>query len=126
MSQKLNTNNTQILHRIRFRKYNPEKPPEDIYQDAQWQIDDNFVVPQDDSYTIAWEAEVGGHMFDIPIIYTDPNSTDFDESYTQGPDFVIVPRFYIHDSNDGKNREICPTSNQPALQPSNPKSLGQS
>ena len=45
--RKLKTNKTQILHRIRLRKYNPEKPPEDNYQEAQWQIDDNIVLPQD-------------------------------------------------------------------------------
>ena len=28
--RKLNTNKTQILHRIRLRKYNPEKAPEDL------------------------------------------------------------------------------------------------
>ena len=28
--RKLNTNKTQILHRIGLRKYNPEEPPEDI------------------------------------------------------------------------------------------------
>ena len=57
--RKLNTNRTQILHRICLRKYNPEKPPEDNYSKAQWQTDDNIVVPQDDLYTIAWEAEFG-------------------------------------------------------------------
>ena len=46
--RKLNTNKTQILHRIRLRKHNPEKPPEDNYSEAQWQTDDNIVVPQDD------------------------------------------------------------------------------
>ena len=66
--RKLNTNKTQILHRIRLRKYNPEKTPGDNYQEIQWQVDDNIVVPQDDLYTIAWEAEFGGHLFDIPII----------------------------------------------------------
>ena len=70
--RKLNTNKTQILHRIRLRKYNPEKPPEDNHQEARWQIDDNIVVPQDDLYIFAREAEFGGHLFDIPIIYTDP------------------------------------------------------
>ena len=88
--RKLNTNKTQILHRIRLRKYSPEKPPEDNYQEAQWQMDDNIVVPQDDLYTIAWEAEFGRHPFDIPIIYTDPNAIDFDESHTQAPDTVNV------------------------------------
>ena len=46
--RKLNTNTAQILYRIRLRKYNPEKSPEDNYQKTQWQIDDNIVIPQDD------------------------------------------------------------------------------
>ena len=116
--RKLNTNKTQILHRIRLRKNNPEKPPEDNYSKAQWQTDGNIVVPQDDLYTNAWEAEFGGHLFDIPIIYTDPNAIDFDDSLTQGTDTVIVPRSYFHDSSDGQNRETCPISD-----PSVPKTL---
>ena len=124
--RKLNTNKTQILHRFRLRKYNPEKPPEDNYQEAQWQTDDNIVVPQDDLYTIAWEAEFGGHLFNTPIIYTDPNAIDFDESHTQGPDTVIVPRSYFHDSSDGQNWETCPTSDPTLPQTLQPKSNGQS
>ena len=96
--QKLTTNKTQILQRIRIRKYNPETPPEDNYQEARWQIDDNIVVQQVDLYTIAREAEIGGHLFDFPIIYTDPNAIDFDDRRTQGPDTVIphVSIFMIH------------------------------
>ena len=71
-------------------------------------------------------AEFGGHLFDIPIIYTDPNSGDFDESYTQGRDTVIVPRSYFHDSSDGQNRESCPTSDPSVVHPSDFKSHGQS
>ena len=124
--RKLNTNKTQILHRIRFRKYNPGKPPEDNYQETQWQIDDTIVVPQDDLCTIAWEAEFGGHLFDIPVIYTDPNAIDFDESYTQEPDTVIVPRSYFHDSSNCQNRETCPVSDPFVSQTSKLKSNGQS
>ena len=124
--RKLNTNKTQILHRIRLRKYNPEKPPEDNHQETQWQIDDNIVVPQDDLYTIAWEAEFGGHLFDIPITYTDPNAIDFDDSLTQGPDTFIVPRSYFHDSNNGQNRETCPIFDPPVPHTSTTKSNGQS
>ena len=124
--RKLNTNKTQILHRIRLRNYNPEKHPEDNYQEIQWQVDDNIVVPQDDLYTIAWEAEFGGHLFDIPIIYTDPNAIDFDDSHTQGPNTVIVPRSYFHDSSKGQNMETCPISDPPVPQNSTPKSNGQS
>ena len=124
--RKLNTNKTQILQRIRFRKYNPEKPPEDNHQETQWQVDDNIVVAQDDLYTIAWEAEFGGHLFDIPIIYTDPNAIDFDDSHTQGPDTVIVPRSYFHDSSNGQNRETCPISDPSVPQTPNPKLNGRS
>ena len=123
--RKLNTNKIQILHRIRLRNYNPEKPPEDNCQEARWQIENNIVVPQDDLYTLAWEAEIGGHLFDIPIIYTDPNAIEFDESYTQGPDTVFVPRSYLHDSNDGQNRETRPISDPSVLQLSKSKSNGQ-
>ena len=108
--RKLNTNKTQILHRIHLRNYNPEKSAEDNYQEAKWQIDDNIVVPEDNLYTIAWEAEFGGHLFDISIIYTNPDAIDFDESYTQRPDTVIVPRSLFHESSDGQNRETCITS----------------
>ena len=124
--RKLNTNKTQILHRIRLRKYNPETPPEDSYQETQWQVDDNIVVPQDDLYTIAWEADFGGHLFDIPIIYTDPNAIGFDDSHTQGPDTVIVPRSYLHDSSNGQNRETCPFSDPSVSQAPKPKLNGQS
>ena len=70
--------------------------------------------------------EFGGHLFDIPIIYTDPNAIDFDESYTQGPDTVIVARSYFHDSGNGQNRETCPISDPSVIQHSKPKSNGQS
>ena len=75
--QKLNTNKTQTLRRIRPRKYKPETPPEDNHQDTHWQIDDNIIIPQVDLYTMAWEAEFSGHLFDIPIIYTDPKEIEF-------------------------------------------------
>ena len=123
--RKLNTNKTQNLHRVRLRKYNPEKSPEDTYQEAQWEIDNNIVVPQDDLYNLAWEAEFGGHLFELPIFYTDPNAIDFDESYTQGPVTVIDPPSYFHGSSDGQNWETRPTSDTSVLLPSNPNSRGQ-
>ena len=63
---------------------------------------------------------------DIPIIYTDPKAIDFGESYTQGPDSVIVPCSYFHDSSVGQNRETCPISDTYVPQLSKSKSDGQS
>ena len=90
--QKLNTNKTQILYRIRFRKYNPENPHEDSYWKAQWPIHDNTVLLQDDLKTVAWEATIGGYMFDKPIIYADNKASDFDESET-GTKYCYCPTF---------------------------------
>ena len=68
----------------------------------------------------------GGHLFDVPIIYTDPNTIDFDESHTPGPDTVIVPRPYFHDSSNGQNREPCPIFDPTLPQNSTPKLNGHS
>ena len=93
-----NSNNTSFPHGIRFRNYIPEKPPPLLnnYQEAQWQVDDINIVPQDGLYTVAWEAEIGGHLFDISFIYTDPNASDFEEKHSQGPDTVTFPRSFFH------------------------------
>ena len=106
--RKLNTNKTQILHSIRLRNYNPQKPHEDNYQEAQWQIYDRIMMLQDDSYTTAWKAEIGKHLLQIPNIFADPNGNDFEESHTQGPDTVLVPRFYFHDSRDAQTKKHAP------------------
>ena len=121
----LNTIKSQILHRIRFQKYNHEKR-DDNYQEAQWQVDRVIVFPQVDLYTLSMEAEFGGHFFDITIIYTDPKANGFDESHTQGPNTALVPRSYLEDSSVGQNREVCPFSDPSASNPSNLKSHGQS
>ena len=70
--------------------------------------------------------EIGGHLFDIPIIYTDPNAIDFDDSHAQGRDTVVVPHSYFHDSHDGQNRETRPTFDPPTVHPPDPKLNGQS
>ena len=55
-----------------------------------------------------------------------PDAFEFDESHTQGPDTITVPRSYFHDSNNGQNREIRPISNPSVPQISTPTSKGQS
>ena len=55
--RRLNTNKTQILHRIRLKKFVPNTPLEDKYKEERLQPDDEIIIPQDDLYTIAWEAD---------------------------------------------------------------------
>ena len=57
--RKLNSNKTQILHRIRLGKYEPNTVLQDIRPEGNLQPDDGIVIPQDDLYVITWETEFG-------------------------------------------------------------------
>ena len=78
------------------RKIERRKAPEDKYQETQWEIVDNSIIPQDVLFTLAREAEIGGHVFDISLVYTDPKASNFEKSHTQRTDTVIVPRSFFH------------------------------
>ena len=47
----------QILDSIRLRKYTIHTPAEDSYTNDIFRTDDAIVTPQDDLYSIIWEAE---------------------------------------------------------------------
>ena len=115
------TNKTQTLHRIRRRKYSPKNLPADNYQSTQWQIDDSIIIPQAEICTLTCEASFGGHLFDIPIVYSDPNARDFDESHTQGLETASFPCAYLHNSSKGQNVETCPVSEPSKVHRSNTK-----
>ena len=57
--RKLNSNKTQILHRIRLRKYEPNVQLRDERPGSNLQPDEEFVIPQDDLYVITWETNFG-------------------------------------------------------------------
>ena len=54
--RKLNSNKTQILHRIRLRKYTPNTTLQDIRPEGNLQADDEIIIPQDNLYIISWET----------------------------------------------------------------------
>ena len=57
--RKLNSNKTQILHRIRLRKYEPHTVLQDIRPEGNLQLDDEIIIPQEDLYVITWETNFG-------------------------------------------------------------------
>ena len=69
---KLNSNKTQILHRIRLRKCEPNTVLQDIRPEGNLQTDDEIIIPQDDLYVITWETNFGEF----------PNSTETDTNPT--------------------------------------------
>ena len=50
--RKLNSNKTQLLHRIRLRKYEPNTVLQDIKPEGNLHPDDEIIIPQDDLYVI--------------------------------------------------------------------------
>ena len=63
--RRLNTNKTQILHRIRLKKFVPKTPLEDQYKEEKLQPDEEIVIPQDDLHTISWEADFEYELFEL-------------------------------------------------------------
>ena len=62
--RRLNTNKTQILHRIRLKKFVPNAPLEDKYDGEKLQPDNEIVIPQDDLYSISWEVDFEYDLFE--------------------------------------------------------------
>ena len=60
--RRINTNKTQILHRIRLKKFVPNQALEDNFREQRLQPDEEIVIPQDDLYTITWETDFGEQL----------------------------------------------------------------
>ena len=60
--RRINTNKTQILHRIRLKKFVSNQPLENNFQEQQLQPDEEIVIPQDDLYIITWETNSGEQL----------------------------------------------------------------
>ena len=76
--RRLNANKTQILHCIRLKKFVPNAPLEDKYDDEKLQPDNEIVVPQDDLYTISWEVDFENESFE-------PRKDDWTDVATRRP-----------------------------------------
>ena len=53
---------TQILHRIRLKKFVPNQPLEDNFREERLLSDEEIVIPQDDLYTVTWETNFGEQL----------------------------------------------------------------
>ena len=64
IERRLDTNETQLLHRITLKKIVPNAPLEDKHCEENLQPDEEIVFPQDDLYTIPWEADFEYELFE--------------------------------------------------------------
>ena len=62
--RRLHSNKSQILHRIRIRKFTPREPIIEKEQEENLESDDSVEIQQDDLYAIAWASDFGDHVFD--------------------------------------------------------------
>ena len=63
--RRLGTNKTQLLHRIRLRKFTPQAPLPDIFvRETDWQKDDQMPITNDDLYAQSWNTNFGSNPFD--------------------------------------------------------------
>ena len=68
------TNKTQILHRIRLRKYEPRSVLPDNRPEGNLQPDEEILIPQDDLYVITWETVFGD--FPTPSLHDKDSAHD--------------------------------------------------
>ena len=93
--RKLNSNKTQILHRIRLRKYEPNTVLQDIRPEGNLQPDDEIIIPQDDLYVITWETDFGefpnsAEKTTIPTNLDHNNTSNSPVSNDRSPDEIFT------------------------------------
>ena len=96
--RKLNSNKTQILHRIRLRKYTPNTDIRDVRPEGNLQADDEIIIPQDDLYINSWETEFD----DFPPNSEFKNASDDPSMNSDQRDAIITDldlRSTRHDQN---------------------------
>ena len=66
--RRLGANKTQLLHRIRLRKFAPSAPLADNFvREIDWRKDDNIIVTHDDLYAHTWDTNFGTDPFDTEL-----------------------------------------------------------
>ena len=114
---KLNSNKTQILHRIRLRKYTPNTELHDVRPEGSLQADDEIIIPQDDLYIISWKTKFDEfprhsetrNASDDSLMNSDQQDaiiTDLDlRSTRHDPNTdVVAPEQHEHEINDTDHR----------------------
>ena len=104
--RRLKTKKTQILHRIRLQKFVPNAPLEDKYKEEKLQPDESIIIPQDDLYTILWEADFEYELFE-------PRKDDWPHTATRLPNDAArggVDYYVTENESSTANNDECSSS----------------
>ena len=102
--RKLSSSKTQILHRIRLRKYTPNKELRDVRPEGNLQADDEIVIPQDDLDNFSWEMEFG----DFPM-HSDLKNTFDDSPVASDQQDAIITDLDIRSTRRDQNTDDAAT-----------------
>ena len=130
--RKINTNKTQILHRIRLKRFIPNQPLEDNFREQRMQPDEEIVIPQDDLYVITWETDFGEQLVtrgNEPIPTSLPNgerpstAENTNDANENNVDYIITREGLnndnaVHGRNDRLSYDVT-TSNDVTKKASN-------
>ena len=133
--RRINTNKTQILHRIRLKKFVPNQPLEDNFREQRLQPDEEIVIPQDDLYVITWETDFGEQVVtrgNEPIPTNFPNGEQpstaeiNNDANDSNADYIITREATNNDNavhgRNGRLRHDVTTSNDVTEEASNEES----
>ena len=100
--RRLGTNKTQLLHRIRLRKFTPLAPLADIFvRESDWQKDDQMPVAHDDLYAQSWNTNFGPNPFeDSPPDHTQ-NTDDIEYVSVDAPENNHPPSLEFPNNSGG-------------------------
>ena len=125
--RRLNTNKTQVLHRIRLKKFVPNTPLVDRYSKDKLQPEEEIVVPQDDLYTISWEADFDYEIFEptqdaVPHGTTQRDAAQASDAtendVTERRPLIDESPYAAENENDVTEKDECRATNSDAEKPS--------
>ena len=106
--RRLNTNKTHILHRSRLENFVPNAPLEDKYKEEKLQPDKSIIIPQDDLYTISWEADIKYELLE-PIRNDWPDAVTCPTKDTTNGE---VDYYVTANDSSSTNRDECSSSDK--------------
>ena len=100
--RRLGTNKTQLLHRIRLRKFTPHAPLADIFvRESDWQKDDQMPVAHDDLYAQSWNTNFGPNPFEDSRPDHTQNTDDIEYVSVDAPENNHPPSLEFPNNSGG-------------------------
>ena len=110
--RRLGTNKTQLLHRIRLRKYIPQAPLADNFvRETEWQKEDTL-ISQDDLYAHTWNTSFGPSHFDTTLENCDQQEDTVDYEPISQPEIYCPPAHNNFENSGGIPAEQPAVNNE--------------